>query len=240
MQNAPRFNAESSKLANEIKILKDEKKRIRVPMKMTDVIRLNVGGEQMMTTRASLSTAPKSALTYLFNSRWEEKLYRDIDGNIFLDFNPPLFRHLLQQLRTVKRVGPLGGFSPPPSSSPSTIQSFNKMLKQLGLHPDLKPPNKVIVMNVGGNRMMTREKTLNEANSTALISRPAKAVRQDGVKHNSLFVDADPQAFSSFIGNLRLSQATNAMCSSPSSSSNRLRVFNRMLKNFKLTGETRE
>src|ERR1700722_486013 len=65
----------------------------------TDVIQLNVGGEQVITSRATLTVIPNSTLAMMFNGRWEHKLSNDREGNIFLDYNPMLFRHLLEQLR---------------------------------------------------------------------------------------------------------------------------------------------
>ncbi|EPS57124.1 hypothetical protein M569_17698, partial [Genlisea aurea] len=63
------------------------------------VIRLNVGGEIIMTTRQTLTKIPKSTLYFMFNGRWEQKLQIDQNGNIFFDFNPIIFRHLIDQLQ---------------------------------------------------------------------------------------------------------------------------------------------
>lgn len=79
----------------------------------------------------------------------------DIETNISFDFNPTLFRHLLEQLRHVKRH-PSSHFSPPHSSSPFAVRSFNRMLKVLGLHGSRPLSNGVVVMNVGGDRIVTR------------------------------------------------------------------------------------
>ena len=140
----------------------DEEKKIHSPIGMLDVIRLNVGGETMMTTRDSLTFIPRSVLAKLFNGRWEEKMSHDMDTNIFLDFNPVLFRHLLGQLRQFKR-NPSSQFTPPRSSSLFVRQSFNRMLKKLGLYPSQSSSNEMIMINVGGNPILTRQNTFDSS-----------------------------------------------------------------------------
>ncbi len=78
-----------------------------------------------MTTRETLTHIQKSILSIMFNGRWDKKLQIDKNGFIFLDFNPILFRHLLDQLQTLD----ITNISPP--SPPSLIIPFNKMLKKL-------------------------------------------------------------------------------------------------------------
>ena len=130
-------------------------------IKNTDVIRFNVGGEIMMTTRETLTHIQKSILSIMFNGRWEQKLQIDQNGYIFLDFNPILFRHLLDQLQTLD----ITNISPP--SQPSLIIPFKKMLKKLGLDQQLSLEKNLITFNVGGHIMTNRQKTFTQVfNST--------------------------------------------------------------------------
>jgi len=46
-----------------------------------------------------LTRISKSNISMMFNDRWEHELEIDQNGNIFFDFNPILFRHLLDQLQ---------------------------------------------------------------------------------------------------------------------------------------------
>ena len=95
--------AEFLQLQNGLKIdrkkFEEEKNQLQKDIENIDVIRLNVGGEMMMVTRETLLHAPKSILSMMFNGRWEERLPTDENENIFLDFNPIIFRHLLDQLQ---------------------------------------------------------------------------------------------------------------------------------------------
>ena len=78
----------------------DDNKEITTPIHSTDLIELNVGGEMIATTRQTMTKIPQSILFNLFNGRWEHRLPIDNEGNIRFDFDPILFRHLLDQLQT--------------------------------------------------------------------------------------------------------------------------------------------
>ena len=135
--------------------------RISNSIKNTDVIRFNVGGEIMMTTRETLIRFQKSILSIIFNGRWEHELQTDQNGYIFLDFNPILFRHLLDQLQTLD----ITNISPP--SLPSLIIPFKKMLQKLGLDQQLSLKKSLIIFNVGGQIMTNKHKTFTQVfNST--------------------------------------------------------------------------
>ena len=88
---------DKEQLKNDRQKLEEEKKQMQKFVENTDVIRLNVGGEIIMTTRQTLTRVPKSILALMFNCRCEHKLEIDQNGNIFFDLNPILFRHLLDQ-----------------------------------------------------------------------------------------------------------------------------------------------
>ncbi|CAF1167184.1 unnamed protein product [Didymodactylos carnosus] len=64
-----------------------------------DMVYLNVGGEQFVTLKSTLTYIPNTVLTLLCSPQWEEKIPKDKHGHIFLDCDPISFKHLLSQLR---------------------------------------------------------------------------------------------------------------------------------------------
>lgn len=68
----------------------------------SDVIRLNVGGTEMIARRGILTAIKGSRLEVLFSGRWENKLLRDEDGRVFMDLDPVVFKSLLDRLFIVK------------------------------------------------------------------------------------------------------------------------------------------
>ncbi|GFR44330.1 hypothetical protein Agub_g5545, partial [Astrephomene gubernaculifera] len=65
----------------------------------SDLISLNVGGTCLATTRRTLTLLPDSLLGTMFSGAWDEHLQRDECGRVFLDYDPSLFRSLLNWLR---------------------------------------------------------------------------------------------------------------------------------------------
>jgi hypothetical protein len=160
-------------------ILKPQEKMITD----TDVIQLNVGGQLIMTSRSTLTRMTKSTLAIMFNGRWEDKLNRDQQRNIFLDFNPILFQHLLEQLRLIENPEEIIFY--PPSLS-SLVIPFEKMLRKLGINQLQKFKN-VLELNVGGEILTTRPKIFTRIlNSTT-----------------DLFIDSDPKIFRQWVNQLR-------------------------------------
>ncbi len=117
----------------------EEEKETPKPVDHTDIFQLNVGGEIIMTTRQTLMKIPESTLSILFNGQWEHKLSKDQNGNIFFDFNPILFRHLLDQLQIIETKNSIQ-FYPP--SQPSLLEPFNKMIRKLGLQQSFSSEKK--------------------------------------------------------------------------------------------------
>ena len=193
-----KYQTDRKQIKIDKKKLEDEKKMGK-RVKMTDVIRLNVGGEIIVTTRNSLTSVSMSVLTKLFNGRWDERMSHDMETNLFLDFNPVLFCHLLEQLRQLPRNTP-SHFTPPRSSSPFAVQAFNRMLRKLGLDRRQPSSNEMVVLNVGGDEILTRQRTLNSSRSTALSLLPSKEGTGSDAMKNGLFVDADPWLFRHLLG----------------------------------------
>ena len=139
----------------------------------SDVIHLNVGGEMIATTRQTLISLPKSLFSILFNGRWEQRLHHDDQENIFLDFNPIVFRHLLDQLQLNE------GKTISPPSDPSLIRSFEKMMKKLRVEHLLSTSDRnILTVNVDGQLITTH------------LSNPFKLTNKTRV-----FIDYHPKIF---------------------------------------------
>ena len=123
----------------------------------------------------------------MFNDQWNNKLPRDKHGYIFLDFNPHLFQHLIEQLRLIEKNDELFTFYPP--SSLSLVIPFEKMLRKLGINQIEKLKN-VIELNVGGEVLTTGEKIFTQISNLT----------------TNQFVDSNPKLFRQLINQLRKEQ----------------------------------
>ncbi|PNW71775.1 hypothetical protein CHLRE_16g679876v5 [Chlamydomonas reinhardtii] len=72
----------------------------------SDVIRLNVGGTALATSRRTLTLVPDSLLATMFSGGWDDHLTRDPTGAVFLDYDPHLFAALVNWLRGCDLAGP--------------------------------------------------------------------------------------------------------------------------------------
>jgi len=131
----------------------------------SDVIHLNVGGEILATTRQTLISLPKSLFSILFNGHWEQRLHYDDQENIFLDFNPIVFRHLLDQLQLNQ------GEKISTPSDPSLIRSFEKMMKKLRVEHLLSISDRnILSVNVDGQLITAHlSNGLNLTNKTRIF-----------------------------------------------------------------------
>ena len=145
----------------------------------SDVIHFNVGGEIVATTRQTLISLPKSLFSILFNGQWEQRLHHDGNENIFLDFNPTVFRHLLDQLQLNE------GKSISPPSDSSLIRSFEKMMRKLHVEHLLSTfDRKILTVNVDGELITTH------------LSNPFKLTSKTRAR---VFIDYHPKMFRHFI-----------------------------------------
>jgi len=155
----------------------NSEKTLNQRIDQSDVIHLNVGGEIVATTRQTLISLPKSLFSILFNGRWEQRLHHDDQENIFLDFNPIVFRHLLDQLQLNK------GESISPPSDPSLIRTFEKMMKKLRVEHLLSTSDRnILTVNVDGQLITTHF-----SNGLKLTNK------------THLFIDYHPKIFRHFI-----------------------------------------
>ena len=70
--------------------------------KPSDIIRLNVRGTELFARRDTLTVVKGSRFEALFSGRWENQLLRDSKGTIFIDFDPAIFKKILEYLYMVK------------------------------------------------------------------------------------------------------------------------------------------
>ncbi len=207
-----KIEKELEKEKNQLKIDReqlDEEKQMPKSVDHMDVLQLNVGGEIITTTRQTLTKIPKSSFSYVFNGRWEHKLQRDPEGNIFLDFNPILFRHLLDQLQIIEINNSINIYMYPPSQ-PSLVEPFKKMLRKLGLQQSLSSEKKnVITFNVGGQTITTQRTTFTEVSNSTFdtIVPPSKMINFNN--QNDVFIDYDPKLFQHLINQLRKNSLKN-------------------------------
>jgi hypothetical protein len=175
--------------------LEDEEKQFEKETKSlksvdhTDIFQLNVGGEIITTTRQTLMKISKSTLSILFNGQWEQKLHKDQNGNIFLDFNPILFRYLLDQLQIIETNNSIQLYPP---FQPSLVKPFNKMLGKLGLSSKKK---NVTTFNVGGQKITNQRTTFTPVSNSTFNTIVATTKIINFNNESDVFVDYHPKQF---------------------------------------------
>ncbi|CAF1198970.1 unnamed protein product [Adineta steineri] len=205
----------------------NEKKIMEKFLKNSDVIQFNVGGEIMFTSRASLLHVANSTLSKKLLGKSKEKLSIDKDGNIFLDFNPKLFRHLLEQLRLFED-GEKIVFYPP--LTPILTIPFNNMLEKLGLTSAPISDDDIFTFNVGDEIIATKRKTLNRIPNSKLSTLLSMNKPSDMDLNGRPFLDYDPKLFRHLLTQLQSEQTTNFEAPSIESKT----AFNAMLNNLGL------
>jgi hypothetical protein len=65
-------------------LLEDEKKKMAILVKSSEVISLNVGGTCLAVLRSSLTSVEGSMLASMFSGRWESTLVKDKHGDVFV------------------------------------------------------------------------------------------------------------------------------------------------------------
>jgi hypothetical protein len=88
--------------------LKDERQKLDEKVTMekfivsaSPIVDLNVGGEKMSTSRATLTLVEGSLLATMFSGKWDDKLMKDSNGCIFLDYDPAVSRNFFNFLSKV-------------------------------------------------------------------------------------------------------------------------------------------
>ncbi|CAF0912581.1 unnamed protein product [Didymodactylos carnosus] len=131
------FDRERSKYENELQQMK------KFQVSDNDIIYLNVGGEKMCTLRSTLIQIPSTVLSMIFSGRWEEKILKDKDGYVFLDYDPQLFKLLLNQLREWNGKQLVNEKDKIVFDMPVGLEvQFAKLIRQLGFEQEQLTPEK--------------------------------------------------------------------------------------------------
>ncbi len=214
------FKAEQQALENEKRIMEKF-------LENSDVIQFNVGGEIMYTSRASLLHIANSKMAKMLLEKAGDKISIDKDNNVFLDFNPKLFRHLLEQLRLFE-AGEEIVFYPP--LTPALTLPFNNMLEKLGLKPAPISDDDIFTFNVGDETIATKRKTLNRVPNSKLSTLLTMNKPSDMDPSGKPFLDYDPKLFRHLLSQLQSGQTTGFEAPSAESQA----AYNAMLNNLGL------
>jgi len=116
---------------------KDISKISKIPL--DNVLSLNIGGKKITIKRSTLTQVKGSLLETMFSSsHWEEKLDRDKEGNIFLDFDPKLFGKIIDYLRA-RLILEEGSPIPFPVVSREDEDNFKSLVAYLRLGEGILP-----------------------------------------------------------------------------------------------------
>ncbi|CAF1352803.1 unnamed protein product [Adineta ricciae] len=202
--------------------------RLHQSLKSHDIISLNIGGELILTTRRTLTRIPKSTLAIMFKDTWESRLPKDRNGNIFLDCNPILFRHLLDQLQ----LSDTKQFYPP--LEPSQVEPFKRMLRKLGLLKLIVLLEKNIVrINIGGQTFTHHRSTLTQMSNATVHLNSSSSHPRD----NDVFIDSDPKLLEHLVEQLReLPMKNTSYLKTPSSK--QANSFKKILNDLRVNQRT--
>eukprot|EP01043_Picozoa_sp_COSAG02_P038348 COSAG02_NODE_2948_length_7680_cov_7.843029_3_plen_840_part_00 len=106
-----------------------------------DEIRINVGGEIVICTRATLTLFQGTRFEALFSGRWEDKLLRDANGYVFLDVHPGCFKKIVEYLRRKKMAGPDDEIDLPYIDKDEEQEIFSRQLAFFELDDVIVPRN---------------------------------------------------------------------------------------------------
>ena len=202
--------------------LQREKRLVDDFTRNSQVYQFLVGGDMMYTSLASLLHIKDSNLAQILFDNSTEKVSKD-GNNYFFDFNPSLFRHLLEQLRLFEDGEPIV-FYPP--ATPVLATQFNAMLKKLGLKPANATDDDIFTFNVGDETVATKRKTLKHIPRLLNMNKPS-----DMDPSGKPFLDYDPKLFRYLLTQIQGGQTTNFEAPSDDSRT----AFNAMLRNLGLT-----
>jgi len=88
-ENDKRYQEQLEQLKEERRKWDEEKATMeKIAASASSIVELNVGGENMSTSRATLTLVDGSSLATMFSGKWEDKLRKDAAGRIFLDHDP--------------------------------------------------------------------------------------------------------------------------------------------------------
>eukprot|EP00933_Yihiella_yeosuensis_P040497 TRINITY_DN34824_c0_g1_i1.p1 TRINITY_DN34824_c0_g1~~TRINITY_DN34824_c0_g1_i1.p1 ORF type:complete len:353 (+),score=64.65 TRINITY_DN34824_c0_g1_i1:56-1114(+) len=103
-----------------------------------DLIGLNLGGERVvMVKRSLLLQFENSMLARMFSGRYEDRLDRDKDGNVFLDYSPTVMLPLIEFLRLYRDSSP-EDYVQQPKIEESLQPCWHRMLRFFELQQAVK------------------------------------------------------------------------------------------------------
>jgi len=97
-----------------------------------DIIHLNVGGMKHSVKRSTVTQVQGSLLASMFSGRWDNKLDRDEEGRVFLDFNPQFMEKVLSYLRALS-ICPAQQPPALPAAPEDQQEDFKNFLQYLGI-----------------------------------------------------------------------------------------------------------
>ena len=132
------IEARRQEVESQEKALNEERQRMmQILVKDDDVISLNIGGKNMAASRSTLCQVEGSLLASMFSGRWEDRLKKDKQGNVFLDFNPDCFKLILNYLRAKKIETPRSQAKKPKPPEEERSNYWN-LVEYLGLREELQ------------------------------------------------------------------------------------------------------
>lgn len=141
--------------------------RLKAMSAHRDIIHLNVGGTKMTTTKSTLCQIRGSYLASMFSEGQEDRLKRDENGYIFLDFNPQHFSLILDYLRS-KVVETRTDPAPVPIVAFENLKSFYHLVRRVGLAAQF-PEKAVQEIKASGAFSFRSEKMRIEGKSGATL-----------------------------------------------------------------------
>jgi hypothetical protein len=226
------FNVTEESLTINHERFKETQNIIDTSIEDTDIVRLNIGGELMATLRSTLTCVANSTLARMFDGSWNQPLHYDRYGNIFLDFDPILFGHLLEQLRIMESNNSQVFHAPP---SHSLVIPFKKMLEKLGLNPAQGTDSEIITLNVGGEIIMTYRTTLTQISDSKLAAIVSTNQSTIVDENGRIFLDLNPKLFRHLLSQLHSEPRTTIPCFDPPSIEE-AEIFDSMLIELGLKG----
>eukprot|EP00210_Caulerpa_lentillifera_P002716 g2596.t1 len=132
-------NQERTLAAERDRLAQEKETMQRIPVSDIDLVYLNVGGRIITTKRGALRMVEGSVLDLMFNGRWEDRIERDSEGRVFLDYDPELFTVILRYLSAIHTYG-MAAEHLEIRPIPSHLESeFRLMLEHLGLMQLIQP-----------------------------------------------------------------------------------------------------
>jgi len=123
------------------KLLEEKSTMMKPGSGPNDIVGLNFGGELVVKVKRSLLCQfEDSMLAGMFSGRHDDRLDRDEQGNVFLDYSPRVMSPLIDFLRLYRDVAPTGGSVMPPVVPAADHLAWCAMLEFFGLKEVLLPP----------------------------------------------------------------------------------------------------